>query len=170
MLKYGGAWRSPLLRRRAGRRFRPRVLLGMRMARPAWPGPAGCAGPGAVPGGARAPPARRARLRRRGGSGRGGERGPGGGTAGLGWGGNLRLRGAWRGGTGPSLVSVTLEASSSLNKCCCDSAGSGSMEPVCSSGLFGIVSYKDSLDVRCPFSVNDEFDSSQKWQVLHAHM
>lgn len=51
--------------------------------------------------------------------------------------------------TSPSLVSVVLEASSSLNKRCCDSAGS-----VCSSCLFNNVSYKGNLDRRCPFSVN----------------
>lgn len=61
MLKYGGAWRNPVLRKRAGRRFRPRALLVMR--RPVPPG-SGRAGPGAAPGGARAPPSRRARLRR----------------------------------------------------------------------------------------------------------
>lgn len=37
MLKSSGAWRNRLLRRRAGRRFRARALLGMRAARPALP-------------------------------------------------------------------------------------------------------------------------------------
>lgn len=60
--------------------------------------------------------------------------------------------------TSPSVDSMILGASSNLNKRCCDSAGSSSIESVCGICLCSNVSYKEELDMRCPFSVNDGFD------------
>lgn len=58
----------------------------------------------------------------------------------------------------PSSVSMILGAASNLNKRCCGSAGSSSIEFICSSCLYSNVSYKEKLDMRCPFSINGDFD------------